>query len=133
MCSCVLYAGNSNTQTIPAASLTTINFGSPVRRYGQSVNLSGGNVNVTSVGYYSIETNFTLSAAAGDVTVQIYADGVAVPNASATITAVADTIYSISIPCVIRNKCGCEQTITAAITSEGAASVTNAAIEVQKL
>lgn len=132
-CSAALYACNTNTQTIPATTATTINFGNPVRRYGQVVDLSGGNVSVTSAGYFDVETNFTLTAAAGAVTIAIYNDGVAVPGATATITAVADTVYAVSIPCIIRNKCCCETEITATITSVGAAVISNAAIEVTKI
>ena len=132
-CSAALYACNTSTQTSDAGVSTTLSFGTPVRRYGQLINISSGNVSLQSTGYFDVDTNFTLSAGAGLVTIQLYKDGVAIPGASAQITAAAGPKYSVSIPCLVRNKCCCESVITAVITSVGAGTVTNAAIEVKKI
>lgn len=132
-CNSGLYAANSNTQAITANTPTVISFGQIVRRFGCHCNLSGGNVSVQSSGFYDVDANFALSAAAGLVTIQLYQNGVPVPGAYATFTAAANTIYSVTIPAIVRNKCCCEETLTAVITSVGAAAITNAAIKVEKI
>lgn len=133
-CSSALYAGNTAVQTATAGTLTTISFGEPIRRFGRNCDISGGNVVIRENGYYSIDTNFTItSTAAGEITVQLYKDGVAIPSGLSTFSGAADITYSVSVPCIVRNKCCCESTITATITAAGAAIISNAAIEVEKI
>lgn len=127
----ILYAANTNSQTFATAG-TVINFGSIVRKYGCNIALSGGNVVVDGIGYYDIDANITFNGAAGNVLIQLYKDGVAIPGAEATVTVVADTFYSVTIPAVIREHCCCEDTITAMISGV-VGTVSNAAIVVEKL
>lgn len=110
-----------------------VNFGDIVRRYGCSVNMSGGNVSVTQEGYYDIDTSVTFVAgAAGVVTVTLLKDGVIIPGAVASVTvADADTVTVNTPPCTIRQKCCCESAITAVISGV-AGSITNATIRVEK-
>lgn len=107
----IVYSANTNTQTVNAGGV--VNFGSPVRRYGKKVNVTGGNLSV-ACGYYNIDTNFTFTAT-GDITIQLYKDGNPISGAVATLTGVADTVYNITIPCVVRQMCCCETTITAQV------------------
>lgn len=125
----VLYAANSNTQTLTTGS--TISFGSIVRRYGSNLNLSGGDVSVKGEGYYSVDSNFTFEPTTpGTVIITLYKNGVAIPGAVATFTTVADTIYSVTIPAMVRQSCCSEGTITAIVTGEG--TISNASIKVVK-
>lgn len=125
----MIYAVNTGTQTV--ASGGAISFPQIVRSCGNNVRLSGGNVTVQGSGLYGIDTNFTFTAAAGTASIALYKDGIPIPGAAAAVTAAANTIYSISIPAVIRQSCCVESTITAVATGT-ALSVTNAAIKVAK-
>ena len=127
----VLYAVNSNTQpTLDTGSV--INFGSVIRRYGNNLKLSDNNVTINGVGYYDIDTNFTITPLSnGTLTIRLFKDGVAIPGAVATISTTGSTI-AISIPAIVRETCCCEESITV-LFSGVATNVTNAAIAVTKL
>ena len=126
----VLYAANTSTQAF-AATGTVINFGSIVRRYGDNLALSGGNVVARGCGYYDIDTNITFNGAAGTVVVQIYKDGVPIPGATTSTTIAANVNAQVSIPAIIREVCCNESTITVVISGV-AGNVINAAIDVEK-
>lgn len=127
----VLYAANLNSQAFVPAGLT-INFGNVVRRYGCNCGLSDGVAEIRGSGYYFVDTNISFNASAGTVFIQIYKDGVAIPGAEATITTEAGIVYSVTIPAVVRQTCGCEDSITV-IISGATGTVNNAAIIVEKL
>ena len=128
-----IYASNTLTQDFVATG-TTIDFGSIVRRYGNNTAMSGGNVVVDGVGYYSVDTNVTFSAdAVGTALIQLYKDGLAIPGAKASVTTAADTIYAISIPSIIRQTCCCNEGTISAIISGVAGTITNASIVVEKI
>lgn len=126
----VIYAANSTQQNF-VASGTIINFGSIVRKYGCNLNLSGGNVVIDGSGYYDVDVNVSFTSAAGTVTVQVYKDGVAIQGATAIVTAAATTSYSVTIPCLTRETCCCESTITVVISGT-AGTIDNASIVVEK-
>lgn len=129
-----IYAVNSSDQAVEAGASQVISFGSPVRKFGKSLAVSGGNVAIESSGYYKVIANVGFTVGAGNVTVTVYCDGVAVPGATASTTVSAATnLNTLVIPCMVRNKCCCESTVTVVITSAGAGNVTNAAIEVTKI
>ena len=94
---------------------------------------SKGEVNLNGTGYYDIDANITLTAgAAGTVIVSLYKDGVPITGATASATATESGIISVSIPAVVRNMCCCGSVITAILTGV-AATITNAAIAVEKI
>lgn len=130
-CSSALYASNRNTQVIPAGVPTVIDFGQIVRKSGNQINMSGGNVSILSAGYYDMDANFTLSATAGEVRIQLFQNGTPIPGAYAIVTAVADALYSVTIPDIIKNTS--EEVITAVATSDGEITISNAAIKVEKI
>ena len=132
-CSSALYAANRNAQVIPAGVPTVIDFGQIVRRLGNQINMSGGNASVLNAGYYDMDTNFTLSATAGEVRIQLFQNGTPIPGAYAIVTAAADTLYSVSIPNIIKNTCCSEEVITAVATSDGEITISNAAIKIEKI
>lgn len=125
----MIYAVNTGTQTV--ASGGVISFPQIVRSCGNNVRLSGGNVAVQGSGLYGIDSNFTFTAGAGTATIALYKDGIAIPGAVASVSAAANTTYSISIPAVIRQSC-CVESIITAVAIGTALSVTNAAIKVAK-
>lgn len=128
----ILYASNTTSQVTTAAG-SNLNFGAPVRRYGCDIGLSGGNVTVNNKGYYHVDTQVVFtSGGAGTVQVQLLKDGVAVPGATASFTAAENSIYAVGVPCVIRNVCCCESTLTATVSGV-AGTVTSASAVVEKL
>ena len=132
MSKAVLYAANTNPQTVVAAG-SVVNFGSIVRRYGCNCNLSGGNAIVEGIGYYAVDANVTFGGTtASTVVVQLYNDGVAIPGATATVVIGNNGTGSVTIPTVVRQRCCVESTITANITGL-AGTVSNASIRVVKL
>lgn len=132
-CSSALYASNRSEQVIPAGVPTVIDFGQIVRKLGNQINMSGGNVSVMSAGYYDMDANFTLSATAGEVRIQMFQNGTPIPGAYAIVTAVADALYSVSIPDIIKDTRHSEEVITAVATSDGEITISNAAIKIEKI
>lgn len=132
-CSSALYAANRSTQVIPEGVPTVIDFGQIVRRFGNQIDMSGGNVSIKSAGYYDMDTNFILSATAGEVRIQLFQNGSPVPGAYAALTAVADTLYSVTIPDIVKNTCCSEEVITAVVTSDSEVTISNAAIKIEKI
>lgn len=131
MAKSLLYAVNNLEQTVAAGG--NISFGSPVRRFGCNCNISNGTPYIVGAGYYLIDSNFTFEAgAAGTAVLTLYKDGEAIPGANATLTVAADSVYSVSIPAVIRQFCATDASITA-VLSGVAGTVTNAAVIVTKL
>ena len=126
----IIYAANTTSQTILVNG--TIDFGSIVRKYGNNLGISGGNIVANGVGYYSINSNFTLTAGAdGTATITLYKDGSVIPGATQSVSTTNGDVYNFEIPTVIRNKCCCDSSISA-ILSGVAGIITNATIVVEK-
>lgn len=116
MANSLLYGVNNAPQVVVVGD--RVNFGSPVRRYGKNITMSGGEVNVCGEGYYNIDASVTLVAgAAGIATVTLLRDGAVIPGASASLTVADAGTYTIVVPpSAIREKCCGEATITAVIS-----------------
>lgn len=128
----ILYASNTISQATTATG-TTLNFGTAVRRYGCNVGMSGGNIIVSGSGYYDVDVSLMFTAGgAGTAQVQVLKDGTAITGATATVTTADATSYAISVPCVVRNTCCCESTISV-VVSGVAGTVTNSSAVVEKL
>jgi len=125
----VLYAANTSTQSVAAGSI--VNFGNIVRRNGCAIGMSGGNPTCQGIGFYDVDVSLTFTGT-GTITFTIYKDGNAIPGATATITGVADTTYSVCIPATFRDCCCFNSTITVEVSGV-TASVSNASIRVEKL
>lgn len=126
----LVYAANTATQAVPVNG--TINFGNVVRRYGCDTNVAGGILNVSGIGYYSIDANFEFEGTGtGVAVITLYKDGAAIPGAVAKRSTAADTTYAVTIPTEVRQKCCCESPITA-VVSGVAINVTNATIRAVK-
>lgn len=131
-CNSAIYAVNTAEQTIGENITTTINFGAPDRRFGNALNMSGGNVEVNGYGFYEVIVFLAITPNAGEVTIQILNNGVPVPGKTLTFTS-AGALNIITLPCIVREKCGCSQYITVTVTAEAGATVSDATIEVVKL
>lgn len=127
----ILYAANTNSQNFVSTG-TVINFGTLVRRYGCNCNLSGGNVEISGMGYYDLDANVTfVPSTTGIVTVEVLKDGVAIPGARAIVNGTATLREAITIPTVVRQHCNCTDTITVVISGTDGV-VLNAAITAKR-
>lgn len=126
----LLYGGNSATQTVPING--TINLGTVNRRYGNNINLIGGNIVTAGDGYYSGVANFVIDGtASGNVVITMYDNGVAIPNANATKSVTDGVIDGMVVPFATRNKCCLEHIITAEISGVGV-DIINVGVLVRK-
>ena len=113
-----IYTANDTAQAVGANSVLPL--GSIIRRFGCSVDLNGNGVNIREQGYYNVDGSITYTPTdAGLLTVQLMADGVAVPGASASVTAVAATTYNLSIVGMVRRCCSAPGTLTLMINLAG--------------
>lgn len=104
-CSSALYTVNAaGTQLVPNAQVP---FGSAIRRFGRNINLDGDSISVRGSGYYKVDCSITVEpSAAGNITVQLFNDGIAVPGASARTTAgAADDPVNLNLVALVRNQC----------------------------
>lgn len=126
-----IFTSNQSNQAFAANAV--IPFGSVIRRYGPSVQLDGSSILLCGSGYYDCECSFSaIPAAAGNVTIQLFQDGVAVPGATATGTGVAGSPLNLSFPCLVRNcGCDCNSTLTLRCTA-ALTNLVNLAIVVEK-
>lgn len=132
-CKSGLYANNSTAQALTVGG--TVNFGFPVRRYGCNATTEGGNVILKGTGYYLILMNFIVvngGTAATTHTITLFKDGTAYAGAYDTNTIGAGNTEAMCIPCIIRETCDCDSTITAVLTGADA-TISNATVTVVKL
>lgn len=130
MSNAFLLAANTTTQALEDRQI--INFGTPVRRYGKHINVSGGNVVATGEGYYLVDATITATSVLGGIaTLQLYANGVPIPGANASVTVPAAGTFSLTVPTGFRIKC-CEEEIITANILNLATVVSNASIRVVK-
>lgn len=118
----LLYAANTIPQDVEIGG--TVNFGTPVHRYGKHIRMSGGNVVTKGEGYYIVDASINFTGAAGTTIFQMYENGMAIPGARVERTTGAATEYDVKIPTFgIRNTCCIEKALTMVITG---AAVTDA-------
>lgn len=102
-CNSALYTINTN---LDVAANGTIPVGSTVRRFGCNLQVNGPDIVCCGVGYYDVEGSITLTPeGAGEVGVQLYADGAPVPGALATVTGTAGNIDNLFVTTLVRQKC----------------------------
>ena len=141
-CNSAIYVENTSpaslilTEQQPSATLA---LGTVNRRFGRNIQLSGNGILIDGAGYYDVDASVTVTpAAAGIYTVQLYKDGVAVPGALQSVTAVADAAISFNIPALVRLQC-CDSSSTLTLvlttTSTLPATVTqnNVGVVVEKI
>lgn len=98
-----LFAINQNTQNLTDGS--TISFGSPIRRFGQNIQLQGNSIEVICQGYFLFNVSVTLApTAAGTATITLQQNGTIIEGAEASeqVTA-ADNVINLSFPAIVRN------------------------------
>lgn len=135
-CKSAIYTvNNTNTSiTITNDEFTQVPFGSVIRRFGNNIRLDGGSILCCNAGYFDVETILTITpTAAGNITAQLFKDGVAVPGAFASATvAETDTLVNLPINALVRN-CGCNCSSVLTVKVNASCVVNNLATVVEKL
>lgn len=122
----------ANPTAVALGANAVIPLGSIVRRYGCGLDLNGNGINVSGSGFYAVDASISYTpTAAGLLTVQLLADGVAVPGALATVTGVAGDTVNLSIVGMIRR--GCDGAGTLTLTVDQAGTLENAALIVERV
>lgn len=105
-----------------------------IRRYGPSVNMEGDGIVLKEAGYYKVNATATVAGSgAGNITAQLYQDGVAVPGATASATVgAAASQANLAFPAKIRVKCNCIDSVLTVRVSGQATTSVNLGITVDK-
>lgn len=114
-CRSAIYTANTNANivTLTAAQpAATLPLGTVIRRFGRCIQLSRNSILVEGEGYYGVDASATLTAdVAGNYTLTLFKDGVAVPGATQTVTAAAAAVIAFNIPALVRLQC-CDSSAT---------------------
>lgn len=132
-CKSGLYADNSIAQVLTAGD--TISFGRPVRRFGCHANIDGGNIILRGEGYYLVLLKFIVTnagTAAATPKITLYKDGTAYAGAYDINTIAAGASEALAIPCMVRETCNCDSTLTA-ILSDADVTIDDASVTVVKI
>lgn len=124
------------TNATLAAVGSTIPLGSTIRRKGCCISMNGSAINVAEPGYYDVDVSATFTApVAGNVTVALLQEGVAVPGGTATTTITTPTtqVENIGITATIRVPCGAAPDALTLVVSGVAATFSNVAVRVTKV
>ena len=125
-----IYTANTTAQAVGANSALPL--GSIIRRFGCALDLNGTGVNIIEQGYYNVYGSITYTPTeAGLLTVQLMADGVAVPGSTASVTAVAANTYNLGIVGKVRRGCSTPGTLTLMVNLAG--TVNNVGLIVGKV
>lgn len=123
-------------QTTQAAVLAdgTIPLGTVVRRYGSCIDLNGNGIALGENGYYAVNTNVVVAAAAaGNISATLLVNGAAYPGAAASATAVAaGDLVTLPISAVVRAFC-CTGPAVLTLVLSAAGTVANAAVAVERV
>lgn len=110
----------ANTTAAVLGENSNLPLGNIVRRFGCALDLNGNGINIAQPGYYDVKASVTYTpTAAGLLTVQLMADGVAVPGAVASVTAVAATTYNLGIVGMVKSCCSSAGTLTLMVNLAG--------------
>lgn len=122
------------TTPIAVEAGSTLPLGTIIRRFGNNINMSGTGINIEGAGYYKVDASVSiLATAAGNATVALYKDGVAVPGAEATVTLAVGDYETVSFPAFVRLQCCAASSTLTLVMSETGGTVDNVALTVEKL
>lgn len=132
-CGSAIYTGSNSASSITlteVAPTSTLPIGTTNRRFGCNLRQDGDGIIAEGVGYYNVAVNASVTpVTAGDYTVTLLVNGVAIPNATQTVTAVANATIAFNIPAIVRvQNCGDTATITATISTTAALPATIATV-----
>ena len=128
----LIQTANTSAQTLAADGI--IDPGRVLRRYGNNLCLNGNAIEADGAGYYKVNASITArSTAAGDVSVTLLENGVAVPGAAATGTAAAaGDAVALPIVSTVRLGCNCDGGSALTLAVSAAGTVSNVSWQVEK-
>lgn len=131
-CNSALCTANTSKPVLAADAM--VPFGSIVRRFGRNVKLEGSSVVLCGSGYYDVEASIVLSpTAAGDISVQLYQDGMPIQGAyAAGSAAAAGDFVPLGISTLLRN-CGRDCNSVMYIVVDADATLENLSVVVEKV
>lgn len=141
-CKSAIYTANTSANTITlttAQPTASIPLGTIIRRFGKNIHLSGNGILLNGEGYYDMDASVTLTpVTAGNYTITLFKDGVAVPGATQTVTAAAASSVTFNIPALVRLQCcSSSSTLTLVLSSTAAVSlvvtINNVGVVVEKI
>lgn len=92
------------------------------------------NITVNKAGYYMVTLDISFTGAAGLSSIQLYADGVAIPDAIITQTLVADSYSNCSFTTIIKAKPGTyNSSVTLTIVPTTDITISNVALGVNRV
>lgn len=132
MSKAAIYTVNQGAVAVAVGGI--IPLGSINRRFGckcnNALDLNGNGITINESGYYDVDISVTATAAAaGNITVTLLKDGVAVPGATATETAAANGTVALPITPLVRQMCGSGSTLTLVLTGT-AATINNVSVKI---
>lgn len=132
-CKSAIYTANTTATAVSVNGI--IPLGETIRRFGTNLSQSGNTITAQGRGYYDVNVSVSAEAiAAGDVTVSLLADGSPVPGATATESAAAaGDIVNLAFPGMIRLLRECDSSNLALQLTDGAATVQNVAVLIEKV
>ena len=132
-CKSAIFVSNTTPAAVTAGN--TLPLGNIVRRFGCALNLNGNGVLLLAPGYYKVDVSATVeSTAAGAVAIGLSQDGVQIPGVVPTSSAAsASAPVNVSFPAIIRVLPNSGSSTLTLILSEGAGTLTNLILTVEKL
>lgn len=104
-----------------------------VRRFGCDLKSNGSGISAVGSGYYKVQANIAVVAtAAGTINATLYNNGIAVPGATATVTATEGGTVTLPIDSIVRVNC-CGNTADLTVVISAAATTVNAEMSAFKL
>ena len=132
-CKSAIYTANTTATAVSVNGI--IPLGETIRRFGTNLSQSGNTITAQGRGYYDVNVSVSAEAtAAGDVTVSLLADGSPVPGATATESAAAaGDIVNLAFPGMIRLLRECDSSNLVLQLTDGAATMQNVAVLIEKV
>lgn len=123
------------SKSITATANTAIPFNTDKINIGTSIkHPSATNITVNTQGYYMVTLDVSYTGTAGLASIQLYADGVAIPDAIITNTIVADSYSNGSFTTIIKaNKGNFAENATLTIVPTANLTISNIALGVNRV
>lgn len=127
----ILYTNNLSTATLNNGN--ELPLGEIRRRTGNQINLTASGIEITGRGYFKVDfMAIVATGTAGTITISAYLDGEPIAGATASVYGVKDAATIITVPAVIRKRCGDTSVLT--LKYEGAtATLSNVSVVAERV
>ena len=122
------------SKNITATANTAIPFNTDKINVGSSIkHPTSTNITINRPGYYLVTLDISYTGEAGLTTIQLYADGVAIPDAVINATIVADSYNDNSFTTIIKaNKGNIGENVTLTVVPTTALTISSVALGVSR-